>query len=210
MAKILVNDNDGNRYPNVRDMRGVSPSELTDALGDSLAITGLISIVTETGVAETVSISSTLTMASNSTLYLGPGITLQAATGFSGVLLSSTSTSNVRLTGDGVIVCTAGTAPTFTSVSGLSVDVRIEDENGERLGYLSSGSWQKVRGFWSIRITGSGTCVVDIKDDAGNVVEAVDTFTAIGLKNHIESPSADDKTAFARFTLTGSCAVEVI
>jgi hypothetical protein len=140
MAKILINQNDGNRYPNVRDMRGVSNAETTDTISDSLQITGLCGIFTETGVAETVWVSSTISMNSDSTLEIGPGITLRTISGFSGPIISATSKSNVKVTGDGKILCTSSTVPTFTSVTNLSVTCRIENSSGSPLTYAGTGN----------------------------------------------------------------------
>lgn len=140
MPKILVNGNDASRYPNVRDTSGVSPTEVADIIGDALQIAGLISIVTETGVPETISISSALTMQGDSALYLGPGVTLRAATGYSGVLIQATDVSNVKVFGEGVIVCTTASAPSFTNVSGLTVDVRIEDSDALTVPLVTTGS----------------------------------------------------------------------
>ena len=85
-------------------------------------------------------INSGLSIPSSTVLEICSGVTLRAHSSFTGVLITSTSTSNVKLTGDGVIVCTAATAPTFTSVTGLTVDARIEDSSGTPLPWLGSGN----------------------------------------------------------------------
>lgn len=210
MAKILINQNDGNRYPDVRDIRGTSKIETTDAINDALTITGLCGIFTETGIPETVLVSSTLAMDDDSTLEIGPGVTLEAATGFSGVLVSATSKSNVKITGDGRIVCTASTAPTFTSCTNVTIDVRIEDDDGEYLPPIVSSSWQRIPSLWRLRLTGTGTCTIDAKDSEGNITLSVESFGAGGATDQIEFPYAGDDAVFVRFTLTGTCRAEIL
>jgi hypothetical protein len=69
---------------------------------------------------------------SNCTVMLGAGVIVDAST-MTSPCFTATSKSNIRICGDGKIVCAAGSVPSFTSVTGLTVDVRIEDSSGVQM-----------------------------------------------------------------------------
>lgn len=80
----------------------------------------------------TYTIDQQIVMASDVTIEIGAGVTLDAST-MPIPCLVATSKSNVRLTGDGKILCVAASVPTFTNCTGLEVSVRIEDASGRLL-----------------------------------------------------------------------------
>lgn len=80
----------------------------------------------------TITLSAPISIASNVTIYVAAGTTIDASALVS-PCITATSKSNIRLTGDGKIVCVAASVPTFTSCTGLDVDVRIVDADGDPL-----------------------------------------------------------------------------
>lgn len=80
----------------------------------------------------TLTMTKPLSISSNTQIYIGAGVTIDA-TGLSAACFTSSSTENVSITGPGVIVCTSSTVPSFTNVDGLTVDIRIEDASGNPL-----------------------------------------------------------------------------
>lgn len=76
----------------------------------------------------------------DTTLEILAGSTLQAENNYSGRLLSATGRANLRVFGEGRIVCTAASVPTFTNCTSLGVSVRIETSGGAPLDYTGSGN----------------------------------------------------------------------
>lgn len=69
---------------------------------------------------------------SNCTITLGNGVILDASY-MSTPCFTATSKSNIRICGDGKILCVAASVPSFTTCIGLDVSVRIEDASGTRM-----------------------------------------------------------------------------
>lgn len=90
----------------------------------------------------TYKLRNTLTLPSSVTIELGPGVIIDASS-LSVPCLTATGKSNVRLCGDGKLVCVAASTPSFTSCTNLDISVAIYDESGDRIfpsanGYTSA------------------------------------------------------------------------
>lgn len=155
-------------------------------------------------------VSAQLTGYGETEFRLGAGVILRPHTTLGSAVLVASSVSNFGLTGAGKIVCTSSTVPSFTDVDGLTVDVRVEDSDGEHLPYSASLCWIPVSSWPHIRLTGTGTCTVDARDGSGLVTSSVDVFTAIAALDQHEYPSVEPETTAIRFTLTGTCIAEVV
>lgn len=70
--------------------------------------------------------------ASDVTIELGAGVILDALD-MSTNCITATGKDGFRLCGDGVIRCVAASAPSFTSCTGLSIDIRVEDASGNAI-----------------------------------------------------------------------------
>lgn len=115
--------------------------DYTDVLEAAVRNGGHVYLYSASGVPVTANFKRALTFPSNTRFEIGAGVSLIPTAAVTTPCLTSTSTSNVRLTGDGAIVCTSATVPSFTSVDGLEVSVRIEDSSGNSLHYLLDGSF---------------------------------------------------------------------
>ena len=131
--------------------------------------------------------STALTMYGNTTIEVGPGATLSPTAAVSTACIVSTSTSNVKLTGDGVIVCTASTAPTFTSVSGLTVEVRIEDSSGNAVSHVETSCSPSPTTSANARRIGrpANTCVILGDSITANNTYSAATYTATGQRGYM-------------------------
>lgn len=77
-------------------------------------------------------------------------------------------------------------------------------------GALVSAVWTPIPSIFRIRLTGSGTCVLDSRDALGNVTTGIASYTALAETNRIEFPYAGESATQIRATLTGTTAAEVI
>jgi hypothetical protein len=77
----------------------------------------------------------------NVTIELGAGVTLDASS-MAVPCITASAKSNVRLTGNGKIVCAAAGVPTFTGVVGLEVSVSIQNSAGTGLAPVIQSSQQ--------------------------------------------------------------------
>lgn len=77
-------------------------------------------------------------------------------------------------------------------------------------GALVSGDWVTVPSIFRLRLTGTGTAVMDSRDSLGVVTPAVASYTVSGATDQIEFPYAGDNAVAIRVTLTGTAAAEVI
>ena len=76
-------------------------------------------------------------------------------------------------------------------------------------GTLSAG-WTRTPSIFRLRLTGTGTCVLDSRDSLGNITAAFATYTASGATDQIEFPYAGANAVEIRATLTGTITAEVI
>lgn len=72
------------------------------------------------------------------------------------------------------------------------------------------GTWQRVPTIFRLRLTGSGTVIIDAKDGRGNITSAVATYTPSSATDQIEYLYPGEDTVAIRANITGSCGVEVI
>lgn len=77
-------------------------------------------------------------------------------------------------------------------------------------GALTSGEWTTIPSIFRLRLTGTGTAVMDSRDSLGNVTSAVSSYSLSGATDQIEFPYAGDNAVAIRVTLTGTAAAEVI
>lgn len=75
---------------------------------------------------------------------------------------------------------------------------------------LRSGDWQRAPTIFRLRLTGSGSCVVDGRDILGNITANVATFTASGAINQIEFAYLGDAATEIRCTFPATLTVEVL
>jgi len=76
-------------------------------------------------------------------------------------------------------------------------------------GPLADGVWATIPSIFRLRLTGTGTVVIDSKDSLGNITTGVASYTVSGATDQIEFPYAGDNAVMIRATLTGTTA-EVI
>lgn len=87
----------------------------------------------------------------------------------------------------------------------------IAGPNGSVLyGSLTSGAWMKVPTIFRLRLTGTGTCVVDSRNRLGVVSTGIASYSPSGATNEIEYPYPGDDAVEIRVTLTGTCQAEVL
>lgn len=84
------------------------------------------------------------------------------------------------------------------------------DGSGFLRGPMQSGAWFTIPSIFRLRLTGTGSVVVDARDALGNVTTAVATYTVAGATDQIEFPYAGDDAVAIRATLTGTATAEVI
>lgn len=77
--------------------------------------------------------SAALNYVDDLSVDVGAGVNISPYATLSTNLFVGSATQNNKLTGDGAIICTSSTVPSFTNVDGLEVSVRIEDASGVRL-----------------------------------------------------------------------------
>lgn len=75
---------------------------------------------------------------------------------------------------------------------------------------LVTEEWKKVPSLIRLRLTGTGTCVVDSKNALGTISTALYTYTATAATNQIEYPYLGDDAVYIRVTLTDTCTAEVL
>ena len=110
-----------------------------------------------------------------------------------------------------------GSGWTVPAISGgivhLSADgTSLVDGAGNSIlrGALTSGEWVTIPTVFRLRITGTGTVIIDSRDSLGNVSTSVESYTANGATDQIEFPYAGDNAVAIRATLTGNATAEVI
>ena len=77
-------------------------------------------------------------------------------------------------------------------------------------GAVVSGEWMTPPSIFRLRLTGTGTVVMDSRDGLGVETLAVESYTVSGATDQIEFPYAGDNAVAIRITLTGTAAAEVI
>ena len=77
-------------------------------------------------------------------------------------------------------------------------------------GALTSGEWVTIPSIFRLRLTGTGTVVMDSRDSLGGVALAVESYSPSGATDQIEFPYAGDNAVAIRVTLTGTATAEVI
>lgn len=77
-------------------------------------------------------------------------------------------------------------------------------------GALVSGDWTTVPSLFRLRLTGTGSVVMDARNALGVVASGVNSYTVSGATNQIEFPYAGDDAVSIRVTLTGTANCEVI
>jgi hypothetical protein len=82
--------------------------------------------------------------------------------------------------------------------------------SGPYYGPLQTGVWAVCPPLFKLRLTGSGTCVMDARSAAGTITTGVESYTATGSTTQIEFPYPGDDAKEIRVTLTGTCAAEVM
>lgn len=109
---------------------------------------------------------------------------------------------------------------TYASEANLRVGVTAQTINGATVlmgaggatilrGPLADGVWATIPSIFRLRLTGTGTVVIDSKDSLGNITTGVASYTVSGATDQIEFPYAGDNAVAIRATLTGTTA-EVI
>ena len=81
---------------------------------------------------------------------------------------------------------------------------------GAFFGALVSGVWFKVPSIFRLRLTGTGTVVLDSKDSLGTITTSVASYSPSAATDQIEFPYAGEDAVMIRVTLTGSATAEVI
>ena len=117
----------------------------------------------------TYTLSSQQSIPSNCTIELGAGVTLDASA-MTVPCFTATSKSNIRLCGDGKIVCAAASVPTFTACINTNVSVRIEDSSGSGLAAIGGGA--------EITVNPSGSTIGTI--DAASINQVIANLSASG------------------------------
>lgn len=77
-------------------------------------------------------------------------------------------------------------------------------------GAVLSGEWMTPPSIFRLRLTGTGTVVMDARDSLGVETLAVASYSVSGATDQIEFPYAGDNAVAIRITLTGTAAAEVI
>ena len=77
-------------------------------------------------------------------------------------------------------------------------------------GALTSGEWVTIPSIFRLRLTGTGTAVIDSRDSLGAVTSEVASYTLTAATDQIEFPYAGDNAVAIRVTLTGTATAEVI
>ncbi|MCA9280385.1 MAG: hypothetical protein KDA34_14950 [Phycisphaerales bacterium] len=77
-------------------------------------------------------------------------------------------------------------------------------------GALTSGEWVTIPTVFRLRLTGTGTVVMDARDSLGVETAAVESFIIEGATDQIEFPYAGDNAVAIRITVTGTATAEVI
>ena len=77
-------------------------------------------------------------------------------------------------------------------------------------GALTSGEWVTIPSIFRLRLTGTGTAVIDSRDSLGAVTSEVASYTLTAATDQIEFPYAGDNAVAIRVTLTGTVTAEVI
>lgn len=115
------------------------------------------------------------------------------------VAVASNSGSSVAWTRKDTVVTTSSDGTSLVSTDG----------NSFLVGPVTSGAWIRVQAAPRLRLTGTGTAVVDTKAADGSIQLAAYTFYASGSER-IEWPYPGDNGTQIRVTLTGSAAAEVL
>lgn len=97
----------------------------------------------------------------------------------------------------------------------LDADNRVQAQvdgggNAFLRGALTSGEWTTIPSIFRLRLTGTGTVVMDSRDSLGVETLAVASYTVTDATDQIEYPYAGDNAVAIRVTLTGTAAAEVI
>lgn len=77
-------------------------------------------------------------------------------------------------------------------------------------GPMTSTVWLKVPSIFRLRMTGTGSVVIDSKNTLGTITTNVDTYSLTGETNKIEFPYYGDDLRELRATLVGSVTCEVL
>lgn len=77
-------------------------------------------------------------------------------------------------------------------------------------GALTSGEWTTIPSIFRLRLTGTGTVVMDSRDSLVVETLAVESYTVTDATDQIEFPYAGDNAVAIRVTLTGTTTAEVI
>lgn len=77
-------------------------------------------------------------------------------------------------------------------------------------GSIVSGAWIKVTNLVRLRITGTGTITIDLKDSLGNITITAETIVASNETDRIEYPFIGNDTIYIRVNITGSATAEII
>ena len=91
--------------------------------------------------------------------------------------------------------------------------VRAMIDEGKRLlfdGDISTGQWMRIPMLARLKLTGTGTCTMDSRNSAGEITEGVEVYSVSSATGEIKFPYPGDDAEDVRFTLTGSCAVEIL
>ena len=99
-----------------------------------------------------------------------------------------------------------------TTVSTSSDGLSLVDGAGIPFlrGAVASGEWVTPPSIFRLRLTGTGTVVMDARDSLGVETLAVESFTVSAATDQIEFPYAGDNAVAIRVTLTGDVTCEVI
>lgn len=118
--------------------------------------------------------------------------------------ITSSGTRKVRVFGDGKIVCTEASVPTFSNVNGLSVDVRIEDANGIVLLPTITNS----AAYSPVKLPLDSTIAREIALSPADQVGGVKVLTAI-IRNPLSDISRSNEPAAIRVNLPDGWAPDV-
>lgn len=114
---------------------GAPEHETTSALQRALYEAGIVSL-TAPG---TYTVNDTLVMLDGTRLVLGMGVYLTAGSSLTDPIIENdTGAGDIAVSGDGVIVCTSSTVPSFVNCANFVCDVRIEDADGRSLAYSAT------------------------------------------------------------------------
>lgn len=132
------------------------------------------------------------------------------ATTEAAMVAAKVATSNLA---GGVTWVPPGNSPGLGPPAHFSPDGRsLVDGDGIPFlrGAVLSGEWMTPPSIFRLRLTGTGTVVMDSRDSLGVETLAVESFTVSAATDQIEFPYAGDNAVAIRVTLTGTATAEVI